>query len=558
MTKSAFFLHFWIRLTLVVLMGGGATHLFAQQVVWIGADSLAQIYIKKQKLSSDISDYEVIEQNARRIKTALMQESYWLAEYQIDTDQSPIEVRITAGHVFQWKHISFGEKAEWIIQGMRREPKKNENPVAWIERLLVYYENNGFPFVSLHFDSLEISGGDISAHVEVEPGPLITIDSIAIKGYDKLNRPFFRYRLGIYEGQVYSEQKIRESIRRMERVEYTRYSRDPQVLFSKEKNILFLYIEEEKNNAFSGIAGLNSLPEGGVTITGEVDVRLLNSLKLGEDVAVQWRRPGVEMQMLDLEMSVPFPFHLPLELEGEIHFLRQDSSFLNLQSNFGARFFVSKDLRLRLFYEGKSSSILSDQTGIEGAAGFNSRFLRLGLIWDNTNHFLLPTRGLKVSINGGNGRRQSEGDDQNQWIFDGDFRYYQPIYKRLGFFARSMVGQLYGQNLLANEVFRLGGVNSMRGFNEQSIFASSYLVQNIELRYAIDRFSYFNVLGDFGLMENTTGHNSGRLTLFGIGAGMSFQTELGILNLIYAVGKTNDQPFDFPSAKIHIGYINRF
>ena len=45
---------------------------------------------------------------------------------------------------------------------------------------------------------------------------------------------------------------------------------------------------------------------------------------------------------------------------------------------------------------------------------------------------------------------------------------------------------------------------------------------------------------------------------FGVGAGISISTGAGLLNLIYAVGKSNDQPFSVRFSKIHIGYTGRF
>jgi hypothetical protein len=44
----------------------------------------------------------------------------------------------------------------------------------------------------------------------------------------------------------------------------------------------------------------------------------------------------------------------------------------------------------------------------------------------------------------------------------------------------------------------------------------------------------------------------------GIGAGISISTGAGLLNIIYAVGKSSDQPFNVRYSKIHIGYTGRF
>ena len=45
---------------------------------------------------------------------------------------------------------------------------------------------------------------------------------------------------------------------------------------------------------------------------------------------------------------------------------------------------------------------------------------------------------------------------------------------------------------------------------------------------------------------------------FGFGAGLNFETKAGIFGLSYALGKQNNNPIDFKSAKIHFGYVNIF
>ncbi len=530
-----------------------------QSAVVVPLDSAATSYANKMVVS-ERSNFKDLQRSASKTINTMILNGHWMATFTIDStiDGNAI-ISLEAGAKFQWSSLVLDEQSQWVLSKIRQNPVEQDDPIGWIDDVLNYYENHGYPFASLSFDSMSVQGGELIANLTIDRGPAIGLDSIAIKGYSAIKRPLLKYQLGLALGKPYSEQTIRDASRRIDRVEHIAFTRPPQVLFSDDKTTLYLYVEEEKNNAFSGIAGLNNLPEGGFTITGEADIRLLNSIKQGEDFRLQWRRPGVEMQMLDVALSIPFPFHLPIGLDGKLNLFRQDSSFFNLESELGAQIFVNQDWRVRLFYESRLSSVLSqDEIPIAGVGGFSSRYLQLGIHWDNTNHFLLPTKGIRFTANGGNGIRRSEGTSTSQWIGEANLRLYQPLFGRIGLFARSQLATIYGGELLANEVYRVGGINTMRGFNEQGLFASTYAIQNIEFRYALDRFSFIQVLADVGYFENTSAHLSGQNWLFAIGAGMSFQTDAGILNLVYAVGKTNDQPFDFPAANIHIGYISRF
>jgi len=107
-----------------------------------------------------------------------------------------------------------------------------------------------------------------------------------------------------------------------------------------------------------------------------------------------------------------------------------------------------------------------------------------------------------------------------------------------------------------NELYRIGGFGSLRGFNEESIFASAYGIGSLEYRYMPNDGFYISLFGDYGFVENkSSGIDE---NLLGIGTGISFLTQLGVFNLSYAVGKQSDTNFDFRNSKIHFGILARF
>jgi hemolysin activation/secretion protein len=106
---------------------------------------------------------------------------------------------------------------------------------------------------------------------------------------------------------------------------------------------------------------------------------------------------------------------------------------------------------------------------------------------------------------------------------------------------------------------RIGGLRTLRGFDEESISASSYSIFSLEYRFLLDQNSFFSVFSDYGLYENnTTGSEYIYDTPLGIGAGISFETKAGIFTFNYAVGSQFGNPIDVRAAKIHFGFINFF
>ena len=115
---------------------------------------------------------------------------------------------------------------------------------------------------------------------------------------------------------------------------------------------------------------------------------------------------------------------------------------------------------------------------------------------------------------------------------------------------------LISDNFLTNELFRIGGVNSIRGFNEESIFASMYTIVNIEYRYSTSISSYLYTISDIGRLENSL--ENFEQNLYSLGLGYTFNTKLGLLNLSYAIGKLDKLPFDFNNSRLHIKIVSFF
>jgi outer membrane protein assembly factor BamA len=119
-------------------------------------------------------------------------------------------------------------------------------------------------------------------------------------------------------------------------------------------------------------------------------------------------------------------------------------------------------------------------------------------------------------------------------------------------------GWINGQKLFLNELFQLGGIKTLRGFDEESFYASEYAIATIEYRYLIGSASYlFSFLDAAHLgRKSVQGNLKGKYA--GLGAGIALETKSGLFSLAYAAGKNKDLPFNFREAKIHFGFVSLF
>jgi outer membrane protein assembly factor BamA len=120
-------------------------------------------------------------------------------------------------------------------------------------------------------------------------------------------------------------------------------------------------------------------------------------------------------------------------------------------------------------------------------------------------------------------------------------------------------GGLYqSPNSYLNELFLIGGYRLLRGFDEESIYASQYAVGTLEYRYLIGMNSFLFSFLDAGWAKNSMPSFYSSSSYMGIGLGMAFETKAGIFNISYAIGKQGSNSFEFRAAKIHLGYVNFF
>jgi len=109
---------------------------------------------------------------------------------------------------------------------------------------------------------------------------------------------------------------------------------------------------------------------------------------------------------------------------------------------------------------------------------------------------------------------------------------------------------------LVNELYRFGGINSIRGFNENSIDASLFSIINTEYRYQFNDGIYVHSIIDLGYFENET--ISIKQNLYSFGFGLGLNTKAGLFKFNVANGNAQDSDFSFSNTKIHISISSKF
>ena len=460
------------------------------------------------------------------------------------------------------------------------------------ERLLSAYENEGFPFATVYLDSIVINEDRIAAVMTVNKGLLYRIDSIKNYGKLKLNPKFLQQYLNITNGSIYSREKLRDVDRRMLELPYAQTIQQSSLNMLGSGSILNLYVDGKKSSEASAIFGF--LPAANSTgkfqLTGDVNLDLKNVFGAGEGILFKYQSLQPKSPRLNLGYEKPFIFHSPFGLSFLFELFKKDSSYLNVNGQLGVQLNLSAHQsgkavvqwqNTNLLAGGFDTNVIKLQKRLPDIADVKSVSAGISYEFSKTNYRLNPRTGREAMISALAGIKNIEPNNDIISLKSATFDYaslYDSVKLRsyqlklqasgahyfslgkAGVFKTALSTGLYSSPVVfRNEIFQIGGYRLLRGFDEESIYATQYAVLTAEYRSIISLNSYFFGFVDLGLTKATYQQVHNNNFFAGTGIGIVYETKAGLLNLSLAAGRRDDVPFNIREAlKIHFGYINYF
>lgn len=434
---------------------------------------------------------------------------------------------------------------------------------ARIEGIIGKFENSGFPFVQVRIDSAKIAPTGINGVLWINPGQRVSIDTI-------MNRTGFRisptvlYRLiNIRPGDLYREQSVREASSRLSQLAYMQQVRPPEVGFHDGKASVYLYPEKSGANRFDGWVGLspNLKNAGQLAFSGTLALKLMNIVGQGEDWQLDWKRNQDGSQKLNLAAHLPYLVGLPVGFQGSFELYRQDTSYLNINWDAGIPYHFSPRHMLSIFIRHRESSILTQDNHAQANSSQPFTSLLSGISW-NLNHLdnpVNPYKGLEIILEASAGKKSlPDSAATNQSEYAANISWYQPLAKNLTCAVLLQSGYKSSPEIYENELYRIGGLNRLRGFDEDVFRADAFGITSVELRYLLDKWSHLVVLADLGYLRTYENSLPVLKTPAGFGLGGQIRTGGGIFRIIFAIGKESGLPINLKNSKIHLGYVGVF
>ncbi|MEN9339736.1 MAG: hypothetical protein RIQ62_1048 [Bacteroidota bacterium] len=570
---------------------------FRLQLRGPGADS----FIHKTQLLLQYQGFIDCRESLIRARQDLLSQGYLLCSVDsLQWTDSNAQAYVQVGKPVRWAQLRPGNVPMSVLHPSGFEEKKFRQQAVsvqkvwpYFEKIITYFENNGYPFAALTLDSVQFTDDHVSAALHLERGPLIRIDTLLLGDESNVSRDYLMQYLGIQEGDPYNESAVKQISRRLRELPFAEEAYPWRIEFSPVRTKLTIYLRNKNANRADVLIGLlpnNQSNSGKLLLTGDIKLGFMNALNHGESMSINWQNLQYKSPRYNAEFQWPYLFQTPIGVSGKFDFYKRDTSVKNVNGELGLLYMISANDKIKCYYELSSSRLLNINVNnlvytraLPENADVRYKTFGAEISLSRVDYKPNPRKGYRVLLNASASIRSFLKNNSIENTYDPvaqkNFSYlYDSIRLKTNKFSiraeaayfvslskRMVLATLYhgglatgNDKLFRNELFQIGGYRLLRGFDEGSLFVSHYEVASIEPRFLLSPDSYFFLFSDIGWIQSNYRNISVSDKPYSVGAGMVFQTKGGLFNLAYALGGREQLGIQFKNSKVHFGYLSYF
>lgn len=512
-------------------------------------------------------------------------------------------IKYHLGQPYKWAYLKNGNVPEAFLSEIGYREKLYENKrfiyseIAELEdKLLNYAEDNGYPFAQVHLSDWHIEQGEIGAFLTIQLGGVFRFDSIHTEGFVHLSPSFLQRYLDIPKGSLFSRSKVLKISQRLAELPYLKERKKASLSFREDNSVVVkLLLDEKKASRWDFLVGVqpSQATDGSqkfaITFNGNLDFH--NLLGVGERIMANFENLRPQSPRLNVKLNYPYILNASFGFDGVFDLYKRDTTYIETHLNLGSQYLLGANNYLKLFWNRYNARNLLINTAqiiqtkrLPNTLDIVTNTYGLEFLKQGLDYRFNPRRGFSILLRGGAGIRQVQRNSDILNLKDNadssfnfkslydtvvlksfqykiDFKtdFYIPLFQRSALKWGFQGGFITTSSPIAqNEQYRIGGNRLLRGFNEESIFATRYAVATVEYRLLIGQNSYLYAFSDWAWVQNKTRTINEIHTPFGFGMGISFETKVGMFGFTLAAGRENNIPIDFRNIKTHFGYISLF
>jgi hypothetical protein len=472
---------------------------------------------------------------------------------------------------FNFKY-SLGEKVKSIHLYINKELQQNisniyeikndtlylpfEEIETFLNSVLKKQENNGFSMAKVKLVNIQKRKESLIADLSITKATKRQVNDIVINGYDKFPIGHKKNLIRLYRNKVFNQKNLERLYNDIEKFRFVKQSKYPEILFTKDSTKIYVYLEKTKPNTFDGFIGFNNDENRKLIFSGYLDLILNNILNSGEKLSLYWKSNGQDQKTFNFGIELPYIFKSPIAIKADLNIFKQDSTFQNTKIGIDLGYYFNYNSRLYLGYQSTESSDIQN-INTTSLSDFENTFLTTSFEFLNfkNDDFLFPEK-THFELKIGTGKRDSKIIKDTQFFGSMLLKHNFYLNEKNSVNIKSQNFYLQSENYIVNELQRFGGINSIRGFIENSLQGNLFGSILSEYRYTLSPSLYVHSIIDYAYIQDKTSNSN--QNLLGIGFGFGLLSKNGLFNLVYANGSTNNQTIKLSNSIVHISFKANF
>ena len=413
----------------------------------------------------------------------------------------------------------------------------------------------GYPFGKVGFINYElVNPTTIKLEMEIQYGSKRNIDKVIVKGYENFPKNFIKNIFKPGKSNSLDVDKALSLANKIDKTGFARNIKDPEILFTKDSSSLYLYIEKIRRNTFDGFLSFDTDENSGrINIEGYAKINLINTFNGGEKINFDFRSQKNQDRSLNSDVYIPYVFGSPLNLKYGLNLIQKDSSYTSNENLIDIDM-VFGNIRSGL---GLQTNKSTSEEAIENVENFKSKLINVFseyIILDDSDQ-LIPEL-FKISLRYGSGLKEQSGEKTNFSKYSVELHRKFNLSSKFKLQSSITRRKINSKNLVNNELLRFGGYNSIRGYDENSIFTDGYTLLKTSLNYYLNDTIYIYTIFDLANYSNEILDLDE--DIYSGGLGFSSRTENGIISISYSKGNRWGNSFNLKNAKINVIFITFF
>ncbi len=477
-----------------------------------------------------------------------LNDSTFQFQYQLGKKTSSIHIYIGSNLPFKKLSLFDSKKDTIILPYIETE--------SFLNKTLAQLEKKGFALSKLRLINIKKKANYLTAELQLQLENKRNLDEIVIKGYDKFPEGHKRNLKRIYKNKTFNQENLKSIYTDIEKYRFVKQVKYPEILFTKDSTKIYVYLEKVKANTFDGFIGFSNDEKKKIAINGYLDLTLNNLINSGETFSLYWKSDGKDQKTFNASIELPYIFKSPFGLKAQLNIFKQDSTYQNTKTALDLGYFFNYNTRLYLGYQATQSSDIQN-LNTASISDFSNSYVttEFEFVDFKTDEFLFPEK-TKIDFKIGVGSRTSKFSTNHQSFFNFNAKHTVFLNDKNNFNIKSQDFYLNSDVYIVNELYRFGGINSIHGFNENSLQANLFTSILTEYRYKIAPTLYVHTIIDYGYYQDKTSNTKG--SLLGLGFGFGLVTKNGLFNIVYANGSTKDQNIKGSNSIVHVSFKTQF